>query len=129
MKRHTLFYASAIFLCAVIRIQAQDIDYRPNLIPPSPDASALGKYAEYPVGLYTGTLPLNIPLYTVKDGSLEVPIELTYHASGNKVDEAASFAGLGFALNAGGAVMRSIRNLPDDYSNKGFLDYSATYSY
>jgi len=129
MQRSTFFHLLTVLCFTTFSIHAQDIDYRPNLIPPSPDASALGKYAEYPVGLYTGTLPLNIPLYTVKDGSLEVPIELTYHASGNKVDEAASFAGLGFALNAGGAVMRSIRNLPDDYSNKGFLDYSATYSY
>jgi hypothetical protein len=107
---------------------AQDIDYRPNLIPPSPDAAALGKYAEYPIGLYTGTLPITVPLASVADGSLQVPVYLSYHASGNKVEEAASFAGLGFSLNAGGCIMRSVRNLPDDHPVKGFLDYSATYS-
>jgi hypothetical protein len=115
-------------LCFVIQATAQDIDYRPNLIPPSPDACALGKYAEYPISLYTGTIPTVIPLHTMTDGELKVPISLSYHASGNKVEEAASFAGLGFALNAGGAVVRSVRNLPDDYPTKGFLDYCVTYS-
>ncbi|HET6227408.1 MAG TPA: PKD domain-containing protein, partial [Bacteroidia bacterium] len=112
----------------VTSVKAQDIDYRPNLIPPSPDACALGKYAEYPISLYTGTIPTIIPLHTVSCGDLQVPITLSYHASGNKVEEAASFTGLGFTLNAGGAVVRSVRNLPDDYPNKGFLDYSTTYS-
>ncbi len=107
---------------------AQDMDYRPNLIPPSPDASSLGKYAEHPVGLYTGTLPTVVPLYTVIEGPLQVPIHVSYHAGGNKVEEAASLVGLGFSLHAGGAVMRSVRNLPDDQPDVGFLDYSASYS-
>jgi hypothetical protein len=122
------FSCLLIFLCFVFTGYAQDTDYRPNLIPPSLDAAALGKYAEYPIGLYTGTLPITIPLVSLTDGSLQVPIQLSYHASGNKVEEAASFAGLGFSLNAGGCIMRSVRNLPDDYPVKGFLDYSGTYS-
>jgi hypothetical protein len=126
--RSTYFCFLAFLGFATCTVTAQDIDYRPNLIPPSPDASALGKYAEYPVGLYTGTIPTVVSLYTVQDGSLNVPINVSYHASGNKIEEAASFAGLGFVLNAGGAVMRSVRNLPDDYPVKGFLDYSHTYS-
>jgi hypothetical protein len=122
------FFCLLNLLCVITRLQAQDMDYRPNLIPPSPDASALGKYAEFPVGLYTGTLPIIVPIYNVSDGDLKVPIDLSYCASGNKVEEAASLVGLGFSLNAGGAIMRSVRNLPDDYPTKGFLDYSTTYS-
>src|SRR4051812_10674195 len=128
MQRSTFFHLLTVLCFTTFSIHAQDIDYRPNLIPPSPDASALGKYAEYPVGLYTGTVPIGIPLYGLQDGSLNVPVNLSYHSSGNKVEEAASFVGLGFSLNAGGAIMRSVRNLPDDQPNVGFLDYSVTYS-
>ncbi len=123
----SLFYGLLAAICISINATAQENDYRANLIPPSPDASALGKYAESAIGLFAGTLPLSIPIYTVKDGGLQIPVYLSYNASGNKIEEAASFAGLGFTLNAGGAIMRSVRNLPDDYPVKGFLDYSISY--
>lgn len=126
--RCLLSFCRLLLLFLTVHAQAQDVDYRPNFIPPSPDVCALGKYVEYPVGLYTGTIPITIPVYTLSDGALDVPVHLSYHASGNKVDDAASFAGLGFALNAGGVVMRSVRNLPDDYPVNGFCTYSQTYS-
>lgn len=85
----------------------------PPVIPPSPDAAALGKYGNTPVGLYTGIPEINIPLYTIKTKRLEVPISVSYHALGNKVSEVASWIGLGWSLNAGGAVSRSVVGRPD----------------
>jgi hypothetical protein len=127
MQRSSFFRLLTFACLATSSVEAQTIDYRPNFIPPSPDASALGKYGENPIGLWSGTTPVSVPVYTVVDGNLELPININYHGAGNKVDEAASFMGLGFTLNAGGAIMRSVRNLPDDYPVKGFLDYNATY--
>jgi hypothetical protein len=128
MQRSNLFCLLTLLCFTTFSLNAQDMDYRPNLIPPSPDASSLGKHAEAPTGLYTGTIPITVPIYTLTDGNLKVPVSLTYHAGGNKVEEAASCVGLGFSLNAGGAIMRSVRNLPDDYPVKGFLDYTLSYS-
>jgi YD repeat-containing protein len=82
--------------------------------PASPNAAALGKYGEVPVSMYTGIPDINVPIYTVKGRQLEVPISLNYHAGGVRVEEIASMVGIGWSLNAGGVITRSIRGMPDD---------------
>src|SRR6266705_4090222 len=59
----------------------------------APTAASLGKYADIPVSYHTGIPQINIPLYTVKAGPLSLPIGLSYHASGLKVLESASWVG------------------------------------
>ena len=83
------------------------------MIPPSPDAASLGKYGEIPVSLYTGTPSIDILLYEI-NRAVKVPIGLSYHASGVKVDEISSMVGLGWVLNAGGVITRTIHGMPDD---------------
>ena len=90
-------------------------------IPASPDAAALGKYGSIPVSTYTGIPSISIPLYTIKSGQISLPLSLSYHAGGNKVEEMASSVGLGWTLNAGGAIVRTIRGLADEQPF-GFLD-------
>jgi hypothetical protein len=62
------------------------------------------------VDLFTGDFTYNIPLLDV-DG---YPVNLSYHAS-PKMDQEASWVGLGWNINAG-AVNRSMRGLPDDFN-------------
>jgi YD repeat-containing protein len=85
-----------------------------NVVPPSPNSASLGKYGEWPVSLYTGVPNISIPIYELKGSSVSVPISLSYHAGGNKVGDIASWVGLGWSLNAGGCITRSIRGLPDE---------------
>jgi hypothetical protein len=89
-------------------------------IPASADAAALGKFGKTPVSFYTGIPDISIPLYTVKSGDLTLPISINYHGGGIKVEEQASSVGLGWALNAGGAITRTVRGKPDEDQN-GFL--------
>jgi hypothetical protein len=49
---------------------------------PSPNASSLGLYGELPVSYFTGIPEISIPLYEVKGTKIELPIKLSYHASG-----------------------------------------------
>lgn len=86
-----------------------------NIVPPNPDAASLGKYGDIPVSLYTGIPNIEIPLYQI-NRAVSVPISLSYHASGVKVDEIASLVGLGWSLNAGGVITRSIHGTPDELS-------------
>lgn len=62
----------------------------------------------------TGTLGVNIPIYTLTEGSLSVPISLEYDGSGVLVEAAASNVGLNWQLNAGGFISREVRGLPDE---------------
>jgi hypothetical protein len=49
---------------------------------------------------------------------LHVPVSLNYTGTGIKVDEQASRSGLGWVLNCGGVVTRTIRGGPDELSTR-----------
>lgn len=93
---------------------AQDDPFKINVIPPSPDAAALGAYGNVPVSLYNGRPNVNIPLYTIQGKSLQLPISLSYSSGGIKVQEVSSWVGLGWTLNAGGVITRSLNGLADE---------------
>ncbi|MEI9921978.1 MAG: RHS repeat domain-containing protein [Bacteroidota bacterium] len=85
-----------------------------TVIPPSPEAASLGKYGDIPVGYHTGVPNISIPLYELKEGDVKLPVSLLYHASGIRVAEVASWVGLGWTLNAGGVITRSVQHVPDE---------------
>jgi YD repeat-containing protein len=85
-----------------------------QVMTPSPTSSALGQFGNVPVGLYTGSAQVNIPLYEIKEGALSLPITMSYNSSGIKVADMASWVGLGFSLNAGGCISRTVYGLPDE---------------
>ncbi|GAA0882180.1 hypothetical protein GCM10009120_07770 [Sphingobacterium siyangense subsp. cladoniae] len=89
----------------------------PTVIPPSPEAQSFARYGTIPVGHETGVPNISIPLYELKAGKLSLPITLSYHAAGVKVRDIASVAGLGWTLNAGGMISRSINGRMDEASN------------
>lgn len=83
----------------------------------SPTASQIMRYGEIPVSLSTGVPEIRIPIHTIKtDCGLEIPIDITYHASGVKVSDVATPVGLGWVLNAGGTIYR--QNLEKGYVPK-----------
>jgi len=95
-----------------------------EVIPPSPEAAGLGKYGDIPVSAYTGIPSISIPIYTIDSRGLQVPISLSYHAGGVRVEEEASWVGLGWSLNAGGAITRNIRG-KDDFGSYGYYSVDA----
>ena len=121
----TIIYLFIIFLPQGLHAQNQVdgyniFDYTKN-IPPPPTSAALGRYGESPISYFTGRPEISIPLYTIKDFDFSLPISLTYNASGIKISEVASWVGLGWSLNAGGVITRTIRGLADEINYNGFL--------
>ncbi len=86
-----------------------------DVLSPSPTASALGKYVDNPVSLYTGTPSIAIPLYEIKMKEVSVPITLTYNPQDIQVETTPSNVGLGWSLNAGGVITRTVKDVPDDF--------------
>lgn len=80
-----------------------------TVIPPAPTAAALGAVADVPISLYTGTPNIDFPLYNLSCGAVNVGISLSYNAKGIRVDEVSTGMGVGWMLNAGGVVTRTIR--------------------
>jgi hypothetical protein len=88
-----------------------------KIIPPTPEAAALGKYGNVPISLFTGTPSVSIPLYQLSGTNISMPVQLTYNAGGFSPQEIATWVGLGWSLNAGGVVTRSVMGNPDVISN------------
>jgi len=89
MKMNFVFLC--LCLCRIVLL-AQDNQFK-EPIPRTPNAASLGKYVDIPVGYHTGVPNISIPIYTVQEGELSLPISLSYHSSGIKVNEVASWVG------------------------------------
>jgi hypothetical protein len=106
-----------VFLLASVIVAAQapaSSSYLGSYTQPAPNVGSLGKFVDYPVSYYTGTPNISIPIFDLQDGAANTSVSLSYHASGIRVAELSSWVGLGWALNAGGMITRSIRSGPDE---------------
>ncbi|PWB18715.1 SpvB/TcaC N-terminal domain-containing protein [Flavobacterium sp. HTF] len=109
-----------LFVLASIKVAAQDKDndpgkFLPNITPPSPQAFKFAMYGNTPVGLFTGTPNIQLPLFTYITNNINVPFAINYSSGGIKVDDVNSITGLGWNLIGGGVITRIIRNQEDDY--------------
>ena len=84
------------------------------MVPQSPNVAALGEYGSYKVNLYTGLPDISIPIFEATSGSLNAPITLSYHASGIRYTDQATWVGLGWSLSAGGQISRNTVGKPDE---------------
>ncbi|SUJ02365.1 Uncharacterised protein [Sphingobacterium spiritivorum] len=108
-----------ILYCYPICAQQQKV-INPVSIPPSPDAAGLGIFGEYKMDNNSGKTNLTIPLYELRTSRFRLPITLNYVAfNGVRVDERSGWTGLGWVLDLGGAVSRTI-NGGDDFAPTGF---------
>jgi len=80
----------------------------------TPQAASLSKYVEFPVSYYNGLAQISLPIYEVVCGDISVPITLSYHGGGIRVQEEASWVGLGWTLNAGGVITHDIKGGNDE---------------
>ncbi|WP_425236795.1 hypothetical protein [Ulvibacterium sp.] len=84
-------------------------------VPLSPEAAAFAQYGNTPVNQYSGIPEISIPLHVIPGREMDIPISLTYDASGIKVEALSSWVGLNWNLNFGGRITRMVNGLPDDY--------------
>ena len=125
MKFYNVLFMRIFLLClyTVTFFVGSSQSYNPNqIIPPSPTAASLSKYGEFPINYYSGMPNISIPIYSIKDIDNNIDISLRYSSAGTRVGDQASWVGLGWSLNAGGVITRTIRGL-DDFKNGGY--YSA----
>jgi hypothetical protein len=91
-------------------------------LPSSPEAAILGRFGDIPVGSYTGTANISVPLYAIREGDVEIPISLNYHSSGIKVNDEATWVGLGWNLEGSGAIVKIFNGKEDNGNDLSSLD-------
>lgn len=120
-------------LCIYLNVISTDLPTIPNS-PRSPEVASFTRYMEMPISLYTGNVDISIPIYTLEIDDIKLPIILSYHNAGVKVEEEASWVGLGWNLTVGGCITRKLCGFPDDYTggwqnqtNNEIIDYPTDY--
>lgn len=84
-------------------------------VPPTPVAAQYQKYINYPVNHSTGAASVEVPLYTLHGGgSITVPVSLSYHTSGVKPSDPSLPVGLGWVINPGARVSRTVLGYADE---------------
>ena len=99
-------------------------DYATNkysIIPPAPEVANLSNFSDISVSPFTGQPNIEIPIYTIQEGALSIPISLSYRGGGVKLYELPGIIGKGWSLNAGATISRTVYGLPDEY-NQSDLD-------
>lgn len=92
-----------------------------TVVLPSPNVAAIQRYGNWPMGSFTGTAPVSIPLFEVKSGELSLPVSLSYNSGGIRINDVGSDVGIGWTVNAGGVINRTMMGgQVDDNSNDGF---------
>ena len=86
-------------------------------IPNSPEAEAFTKYGDLKSNMYSGTPNIDVPIHTIKGREFDLPISLSYDASGIKVEQEATQVGLGWNLNVGGRISRIVNGATDDFKS------------
>jgi YD repeat-containing protein len=79
----------------------------------APNTFELAKYGDIPVDFSSGVPNINIPLTKMTDKDISLDVSLSYHGSGIKVDQEATWVGLGWSLNCGGIITREVRGQAD----------------
>ncbi len=70
----------------------------------TPEAAAFLKFGDINSTGFDGRADIRIPIMTVKDRDVEVPLELRYAGDGIRVAQEASWVGLGWDLCVGGSI-------------------------
>ena len=112
------FLVPVMMLLAMAATGQNDLKL-PEITPPSPEAYELTKYGDVPINEFTGMVSLNIPLYSLRAGQLEMPISLNYAGAGVKVDQLSTMTGINWTLSAGGLIARTIYDIPEQAVGAG----------
>jgi len=89
---------------------------------PSPNSTAIARYAEVPVDYSTGVPDISYPFFSWQRNSLTLHLGLSYHSGGTLVEPMAPNTGLGWSLLGVGRISRIVKGIPDDNPVYGFMN-------
>lgn len=112
MYTKNLIHLLLHFVCFLTlkSVKSQSQEY----VPPSPNAASLGEYGRVPVSLFNGLANVNIPLGSISEDGVTIPISLGYHGGGIKQHNFPSWVGLGWDLQSGGVITRKTNGAVDE---------------
>jgi hypothetical protein len=134
MKKN-FFNVVLLKLCLVTFSCSLSSDLVAQVVTPSNEV--FYKVEETPVTMSKGLPNIGFPLFSLQAGDYTLPVSLSYHAGGMKVQDIGSEVGNGWSINAGGrigATHKSIAHMTpkgwneDDFYYTNFVQGSDEYS-
>lgn len=113
-----LFSSKFLILTMLVTTHGQQpfsSTYEVQKVPANPDVAQLGRFGSIPVNKYNGTANINIPIYEIDFDGLKIPIALKYNTGGVRVEQEASWVGLGWSLSEGMTITREVNGYEDIY--------------
>lgn len=102
---------SCVVLFCAFSVYAQTTPL--EMIPPAPEPAKLAQFALTPVGPYTGSHSLSVPVHTIDFDGMPINISLSYRSGGVRASEDAGEVGLGWGLNYTGTISRVMQGADD----------------
>ncbi len=124
MRKISLLYL--LFFTFEILLSQTNTQYQTPNMPTSPEVAKFAQYGNIPVNNFSGNVSPSISIYTIKEGGIEIPINLTYTSSGIRVSDQATWVGLGWELRPEGIITQEVRGRNDEY---GMLNNISTPEY
>ncbi|MCM1068258.1 MAG: YD repeat-containing protein, partial [Muribaculaceae bacterium] len=113
-------FSALVLITFFLTASAQDYitPVRTDLIPPSPQSTAVVEQQMPRPSLLTGAVDFSLPVYTIEADGYSLPISLRYHTNGIKVYDDHGVLGYGWTLQPALRVTRTIMGRPDElYKN------------
>lgn len=118
MSRYLKSYCLLALLPFLVHgLYAQDYGYAPrdySIVPPTPEVSSLLDFKEFPIDYFRGIPEICYPIFTLKCGSITIPITLSYHGGGIRNAQQYGNAGLGWDVTYGAVIGHNVNGFPDD---------------
>jgi hypothetical protein len=111
------FLTVILFTFLIMSVSAQYVPELPKILEPSPQSKAFMRYGDYPMNGNTGLVDISVPLHEIRAGQLNVPLSMSFHASGRMANEINGILGMRWTLNCGGLVTRNMKGRPDEYES------------
>jgi len=108
------YFITPLVLFFTICVSAQ------HVVSTNPSPSSLGGFDinQSLVDHSTGAFNYSVAITSIRDGNLTFPVNLFYHGSGFRVEQISSWVGMGWNLDAGATITRSVVGFPDDINDE-----------
>lgn len=123
MRRRFYYFLVLIFFQSTLF--GQETPNVANATELSPNTAAGAQAATATVDYFTGIPSVSVPLYSYSGKGMHLNITAEYIGGGAKDGQEPSTIGMGWYLDAGGLITRTVRGTPDDISVYGFMNTGA----
>ncbi|CAH0313375.1 hypothetical protein SRABI126_04874 [Pedobacter sp. Bi126] len=121
-----LFKLFVILLISSQNVFSQKIPSPFNTVSPN-SAELVTKGVNVASNQYNGSLGVNLPVITFNHRNIEIPIELSYHSNGIRIDQRPTVVGIGWNINLGGEITRIVHGYPDEKKATKYTPHRAGY--